>query len=67
MIVKAVIIFFLLVILYSLGSGLFFLVKDRSQSDRVVRALTWRVGLSMGLFILLLIAIFLGWITPPGI
>ena len=64
MLVKAIIIAFLLLILYNLGSGLFYLVRDRSHSGRVVKALTWRIGLSLFLFFLLLIAFALGWIAP---
>lgn len=64
MIVKAFIIIALLFIIGSLGSGLFFLVNDKGQSDRVVKALTWRIGLSIGLFLLLILCYLLGWITP---
>jgi len=67
MLFKVIIILFLFVILYSLGSGLFYLVRDKSQSDRVVKALTWRIGLSLLLFVLLFIAFGLGWISPHSI
>lgn len=66
MLVKLIIILFLAVILYALGSGLYYLVRDRS-SKRLVEALTWRIALSLGLFILLFIAYALGWIKPHGI
>ena len=64
MLVKLIIILFLCIILYSLGSGLFFLVRDKSESDRVAKALTWRIGLSLLLFVLLFIAYGMGWIHP---
>ncbi len=68
MLVKAIVVLFLLIILYSLGSALFYLVRDKgSDSTRVVKALTWRISLSMLLFVLLLIAFSLGWITPHSI
>ncbi len=67
MLARLVIIAFLLFILYCLGSGLFYLVRDRGKSDRVVKALTWRISLSLVLFILLFIAYALGWIHPHGI
>ena len=67
MIFKAVIVLFLLAILYSLGSGLFFLVKHKKQSTGVVKALTWRIGLSLLLFVLLFIAYGLGYISPHSI
>lgn len=69
MLVKLVIILFLLVILYSLGSALYFLTHERTEADadRVVKALTWRIGLSLLLFILLFVAYSIGWIQPHGI
>ncbi len=51
-------------ILVSLASGLVFLFKDSNESKRTVWALTWRVGLSVGLFLLLLILNALGVIEP---
>ena len=42
-------------IVASLGSALFYLVQDKGRSDRSVRALTFRIGLSLGLFIFLMI------------
>ncbi len=67
MLVKIIIILFLLVILYSLGSGLYFLVREKGKSTKVVKALTWRISLSLLLFFLLFVAYALGWITPHGI
>ena len=67
MIIKAIIILMLLFIFFSLGSALYFLVHDKSNSDRVVKALTWRIGLSLVLFVLLFIAFALGWISPHSI
>jgi hypothetical protein len=64
MLIKTIIILFILIILYSLGSALFYLVRDKGDSIRVVKALTWRIGLSLFLFFLLFIAYALGWITP---
>lgn len=54
-------------IVASLGSALVFLMTDKGQSDRTVKALAWRVGFSVALFVLLLIANQLGWIQPTGI
>jgi len=64
---KAIVILFLLTIFFSLGSALYFLITDKGQSDRVVKALTWRIALSVILFIFLLIAYGLGWIVPHGV
>ncbi len=61
---KIVVILFLLLILASLGSALFFLVNDRGQSKRTVKALALRVGLSISLFLLLMAGYYFGLI--PG-
>lgn len=61
---KLVVILILLGILGSLGSALFYLFRDDNDSRRTVRALTWRVSLSVGLFILLLVGYWLGLIQP---
>jgi hypothetical protein len=53
-------------ILLSLGSALFYLMKDKGGSNRTVYALTWRIGLSVALFLLLLLANHLGWIKSTG-
>ena len=54
-------------IIGSLGSALFFLMRDKGKSNRTVHALALRVGLSVTLFLLLLAAHYLGWIQPTGI
>jgi hypothetical protein len=61
---KIVVILIFVAILASLGSALFFLVHDRGQSKRTVKALAWRVGLSVGLFLLLMAGYYFGVI--PG-
>jgi len=67
MLVKGFIIFVMMVILYSLGSGLYFLLNDKGQGNRTIKALSWRIGLSFGLFILLFVGFSLGWINPHGL
>ena len=62
MAIKILIILFIIVILYSLGSAMFFLVKDHGEGDRTVKRLTWRIGLSIVLFLFLWIAHQVGWI-----
>jgi drug/metabolite transporter (DMT)-like permease len=64
---KALIVIVLLVIIGSLGQALYYLFHDRERSPRTVRALTMRIGLSIGLFLLLLLAFSLGWIKPHGL
>ena len=67
MIFKTIIVILLLVVLFSLGQALFFLIKDESKSDRMFKALTWRIGLSVFIFILLLIGQAVGLIQPHGL
>lgn len=50
----------------SLFSALFFLLRDQGVSRRTVKALTLRVGLSMLLFALLMLAFRAGWIPGHG-
>ncbi len=66
MLLKILAAVFLLAIISSLGMGLVYMMKDKSQSDRTVKALTFRIGLSVTLFILFLIAAATGLITPHG-
>lgn len=54
-------------IVISLGSALFHLSSSKGNPDRMVRALTWRIGLSVALFLSLLFAWSQGWIQPHGI
>tara|TARA_R110002049_G_scaffold9975_5_gene49706 strand:- start:1861 stop:2055 length:195 start_codon:yes stop_codon:yes gene_type:complete len=51
---KFVVILFLLLIVASLGSALFFLMRDKGGGTRTVKALTLRVGLSLVLFLMLM-------------
>lgn len=64
MAIKILIIVFILVILYSLGSALIFLVKDHGEGDRTVKRLTWRIGLSLVLFLFVWAAYSQGWVEP---
>jgi hypothetical protein len=56
-----------MLIIGSLGSALFFLMRDKGKSNRTVHALAIRVGLSITLFLMLLGAYKMGWIQPTGI
>jgi hypothetical protein len=54
-------------IVLSLGSALWYLVRGAGDSRRMVRALTWRIGLSIALFVLLMLAWYTGLIAPHGV
>ncbi len=56
---KVVAILFFLFIVGSLASAMFYLVKDKGQSTRTVKALTFRIGLSVVLFILMMLGFYL--------
>lgn len=63
---KIIIIMILIAIIASLGTALYYLVK-KEPSEKMVKALTWRISLSIALFILVILAFFMGWIHPHGI
>ncbi len=54
-------------ILGSLFSGLYFVMKDKGKSNRAVNALTFRIGFSILLFLFILLSYRMGWIHPSGI
>ena len=64
---KIVVVLFLILIVGSLGSALFYLMRDKGGSDRTVKALTIRVGLSLGLFVLLMAGYYFGLIPSRGL
>ncbi|MDQ6882073.1 MAG: twin transmembrane helix small protein [Pseudomonadota bacterium] len=58
-------------IIASMASALFFMMKDgqggKPKTSNMVRALALRVGLSVLLFVCILVAWKLGYIQPTGI
>jgi glycerol uptake facilitator-like aquaporin len=62
---KYLIVAMLLLVLISLGKALFHLTSTKPQHGaKMVKALAWRIGLSVALFVLLFIAYYNGWINP---
>ena len=61
------IIAFLIVILWNLGAGLYYLLVDKGQSKRTVNALTRRIAVSVALILMVVLSIWMGWITPHGV
>ena len=43
-------------------ASIYYVMRDQADSNRAMKALAWRVGLSMGLFLLLLVSYWFGWI-----
>jgi hypothetical protein len=64
---KWIIAIVLLMIVASLGSALYYMMKDRGNSARMVHSLMLRIGLSMALFLGILLAHYFGLIEATGI
>ena len=64
---KIAIVTILLFIIFSLGVALFAFVKKDPDSDRMIKALTFRIALSIGLLIFMMLGAQFGLISPHGI
>lgn len=64
--VKLIVVLILIAIVISLGSALWQLARGTGDSGKMLRALTWRIGLSVLLFILLFVAYATGVLRPLG-
>jgi len=60
---RIIIILFIVVILASLGSALYYMVRDRGTTERTAKALTIRVALSVLLFLILMLGFHFGLIN----
>lgn len=66
--IKWLILFIFFAIILSLASAMLHLVHDyKGESKRMARALAWRIGLSLTLFILLWATWKLGLIEPHSV
>lgn len=64
---KIIVLLMMLAILASLVSAMIFLFRGgRGNDQRMAKALTWRIGLSLTLFLLLMAGFYFGIITPNG-
>lgn len=66
---KIVIIVLLIAMVVSLGIGLFHLLKTPDENDKggkVVKALTWRIGIWVVLFAFIFLSMKMGWIKPSN-
>lgn len=64
---RVIALLFIFFILASLASALYYLVKDKGQSDRTVKMLTVRVALSLTLFLLLMAGYYFGIVPQNGL
>jgi hypothetical protein len=55
-----------IIILGSLASALFYLMRDKGTTNKTVNALTVRIGLSVTLFLFILFSHWMGWIETTG-
>ncbi|MEO6169466.1 MAG: twin transmembrane helix small protein [Lysobacter sp.] len=58
---------FLILILWNLGAGLYYMLVDKGESKRTVNALTRRVALSIAMILVVVISAKMGWIQFHGI
>ena len=64
---RILVILILVLIVGSLGSALWFLIRDKGNSDRTVKALTLRISLSIALFLLLMAGYYFNIIPRSGL
>jgi hypothetical protein len=64
---KIIVILFLIAIFGSLASALVYMVRNKGNSDGTIKALTFRIGLSVVLFVLLMAGSYFGIISPSGL
>lgn len=64
---QAVVIGVLILIVYNLGAGLYYMMVDKGGSDRMVKALTRRIALSVALILLVMLGIATGLVQPHGV
>jgi hypothetical protein len=67
MFVKGLVIVMLLLIFVSLFSALVLLFRRGDRHTATATALTWRIGLSLTLFVLLMAGFYFGLIPPEGL
>jgi O-antigen/teichoic acid export membrane protein len=64
---KSIVVILLLIVIFSLGSALYHLVNHKDNSDKLLKSLTWRIGLSVFIFVLLLLGWAMGLVQPHGL
>lgn len=67
MVIKAIVIAMLIGIFVSMASAAVYLFRERGDSIKMVKALTYRIALSVTLFLLLLAGFYFGIIPQNGV
>ena len=65
--VKVLALLLLAAAVFALFRGLTSMVRGESADGRTVRALAWRVGLSVVVFLFLILSMYMGWIKPDDV
>jgi hypothetical protein len=65
--VKIVVLILLVVILASLASALFHMIRRKSDSRQMAKALTVRISLSIALLLMIIAAGSMGWMKPHSL
>jgi hypothetical protein len=58
---------FIVFIIYNLAMAGYYMLTDRGSSTKAVKALSWRIGLSILLILLIMLGIYTGHIKPHGV
>ena len=64
---KIALVVLLLVVIFSLGQALYFMMTDKDDDKRTVWALTRRIGLSLLLIGMVALGIWMGWLHPHDV
>ncbi|MHC1480883.1 twin transmembrane helix small protein [Frateuria aurantia] len=64
---KTILAILLLIVVFSLGQALFYMMTDRGKGTRTVWALTRRISLSLLVIVMIVIGSYMGWLHPHGI
>ena len=64
---KIALVVVLLVVIFSLGQALYFMMKDKDDDRRTVWALTRRIGLSLLFIAMVAFGIWMGWLHPHDV
>jgi len=67
MLFKTIIVILLILIVISLGQALYHMMRKDNNPDGVVNSLTWRISLSVLLFLLIIVGSYMGWVTPHAL
>lgn len=64
---KIALVVVLLVVIFSLGQALYFMMTDKDDDRRTVWALTRRIGLSLVFIAMVAFGIWMGWLHPHDV